>query len=124
MKKHWPVVIFLSVFFVLIASKLIFHPTPFFDWDESLYVQTGREMIEQNKFIMPVWQGSYWLDKPPLIPLIYGLIVKFFFFSSPEITTRIFSLLISIIILSFIYVFYNRVFKNRWLSTLTVAITA
>src|SRR3990167_9021171 len=124
MKKHWPIVIFLSIFFVLIASKLIFSSTPFFDWDESLYVQTGKEMIEQSKFLMPVWQGAYWLDKPPLIPLIYGLIVKLTFFSTPEITTRFFSLFISMVILSFIYVFYNRVFKNRWLATLTVVITA
>lgn len=124
MKKHWPVIIFLSIFFVLIASKLISHPTPFFDWDESLYVQTGKEMIEQNKFLMPVWQGTYWLDKPPLVPLIYGLILKLTFFSIPEVTTRLFSLFISIIILSFVYVFYNRVLKNRWLATLTVAITA
>ena len=124
MKKHWPVIIFLSIFFVLIASKLISHPTPFYDWDESLYVQTGKEMIEQNKFLLPVWQGTYWLDKPPLIPLIYGFIVKLTFFLTPEITTRLFSLLISIIILSFVYVFYNRILKNRWLATLTVAITA
>ncbi len=124
MKKHWSVIIFLSIFFVLIASKLIFHPTPFFDWDESLYVQTGKEMTEQKKFLMPIWQGTYWLDKPPLIPLIYGFIVKLTFFSTPEVTTRFFSLFVSIIILSFVYVFYNRVFKNRWLATLTVAITA
>lgn len=124
MKKHWPVVIFLSIFFVLIANKLIFHPTPFYDWDESIYIQSGKEMIEQKSFLTPIWQGTYWLDKPPLIPLIYGIIVKFTFFSTPEITTRFFSLFISIVILSFIYVFYNRVFKNRWLATLTVAITA
>ena len=54
MKKHWPVIVFLSIFFVLIAGKLIFNPTPFFDWDESLYVQTGKEMIEQNKFLFSV----------------------------------------------------------------------
>lgn len=124
MKKHWPIIVFLSIFFVLIAYKLIFNSTPFFDWDESLYVQTGKEMIEQNKFLMPVWQGNYWLDKPPLIPLIYGLITKFVFFLPPEISTRLFSLFISIVILTFVYVFYNQVLKNRWLSTLTVAITA
>src|SRR3989339_1230933 len=124
MKKHLPVVVFLSIFFVLIASKLIFHPTPFFDWDESLYVQTGKEMIQQNKFLMPVWQGTYWLDKQPLIPLIYGAITLFSPFSTPEITTRIFSLLISLMALSFVYAFYDRVFKNRWLATLTVAVTA
>lgn len=124
MKKHWLIIIFLIGHFCLIAFKLISHPTPFFDWDESLYVQTGKEMIEQNKFLMPVWQGSYWLDKPPLIPLIYGLISKLTFFSTPEITTRLFSLFVSIIILVFVYVFYNRVLKNPLLSTLTVAITA
>ena len=105
MKKHWPLVLFLIFYFSIIAFKLISHPTPFFDWDESLYIQTGKEMIEQSKFLMPVWQGAYWLDKPPLIPLIYGLITKLTFFSTPEITTRIFSLIISIIILGFIYVF-------------------
>lgn len=124
MKKHWPVIVFLSIFFVLIASKLVFSSTPFFDWDESLYVQTGKEMIEQNKFFMPVWQGTYWLDKPPLIPLVYGVITKFISFLPPEISTRLFSLFISMIILSFVYIFYNRVLKNRWLSTITVAITA
>lgn len=124
MKKHWLLIVFLSIFFVLIASKIIFSPTPFFDWDESLYVQTGKEMIEQNKFLFPVWQGSYWMDKPPLIPLIYGFITKFVFFSKPEVTTRLFSLLVSIVNLSFVYIFYNRVLKNRWFSTLTVAITA
>ncbi|HEX7543085.1 MAG TPA: hypothetical protein VF385_03315 [Patescibacteria group bacterium] len=124
MKKHWPIIIFLSIFFVLVASKLISHPTPFYDWDESIYVQAGKEMINQKSFLTPIWQGTNWLDKPPLVPLIYGVITKFVFFSTPEITTRFFSLFISIVILSFIYVFYNRVFKNRWLATLTVAITA
>lgn len=124
MKKHWPVIVFLSIFFVLTANKLIFSPTPFFDWDESLYIQTGKEMIEQNKFLFPVWQGAYWMDKPPLIPLLYGFIAKFAFFSKPEITTRLFSLFVSIINLSFVYIFYDRVLKNRWLSTLTVVITA
>ena len=124
MKKHWPVIIFLSIFFLLIAYKLIFHSTPFYDWDESIYIQAGKEMIAQKSFLTPLWQGTYWLDKPPLIPLIYGLIAKLTFISTPEITTRFFSLFISIIILIFIYIFYNRVFKNRWLATLTVAMTA
>ena len=124
MKKHWPLVLFLIFYFSIIAFKLISHPTPFFDWDESIYIQAGKEMIQQKQFITPLWQGTNWLDKPPLIPLIYGIIAKLIFISTPEITTRLFSLFISIVVLAFIYVFYNRVFKNQWLSTLTVAITA
>ena len=124
MKKHWPLVLFLIFYFSIIAFKLISHPTPFFDWDESIYIQAGKEMIQQKQFITPLWQGTNWLDKPPLVPLIYGIIAKLIFISTPEITTRLFSLFISIVVLAFIYVFYNRVFKNQWLSTLTVAITA
>lgn len=123
MKKHWPIIVFLSIFFVLIANKLISHPTPFYDWDESIYIQAGKEMINQRSFLTPMWQGTNWLDKPPLIPLIYGLIAKLSFVA-PEISTRLFSLFISVIVLTFIYLFYSRVLKNSWLSTLTVAITA
>src|SRR3989344_2813578 len=124
MKKHWPVTLFLIFFFLVIAYKIIFQPTPFYDWDESLYVQTGREMIEQKKFLFPVWQGTYWLDKPPLIPLLYGIILKLSFGLPPEITTRFFSLIVSVFVLVFVYNFFNRVLKNNFLSTLTVAVTA
>ena len=124
MKKHWPVTLFLIFFFLVIAYKIIFQPTPFYDWDESLYVQTGREMIEQKKFLFPVWQGTYWLDKPPLIPLLYGIILKLSFGLPPEITTRLFSLIVSVFVLVFVYNFFNRVLKNNFLSTLTVAVTA
>lgn len=124
MKKHWPVILFIVVFFLTIAYKIIFQPTPFYDWDESLYVQTGKEMIEQKKFFFPVWQGTYWLDKPPLIPLLYGIILKLSFIGPPEITTRLFSLIVSVAVLAFVYVFYNRVLKNRILTTIVVAITA
>lgn len=124
MRKHWPVVVFLIFFFLIIAGKIIFHPTPFYDWDESLYVQTGREMIEQNKFLFPVWQGVYWLDKPPLIPLLYGAILKFSLGLPPEVTTRLFSLIVSVAVLGFVYTLFNRVLKNTFLSTLVVAITA
>lgn len=124
MKKHWPVILFLIFFFLVIAYKIVFQPTPFYDWDESLYVQTGKEMIEQKKILFPVWQGTYWLDKPPLIPLLYGAIVKLSFGLPPEITTRLFSLIVSIAVLFFVYKFFNRVLKNHFLSTLTVAITA
>ncbi len=116
--------IFISFYFLAVGSKLIAHPTPFYDWDESLYVQTGKEMLQNNYFLFPVWQGIPWLDKPPLIPLMYGLIMKIFFFVPPEISTRIFTLAISLIVVSFIYVLYYRVTRNRFTSGLAAALTA
>lgn len=124
MKKHWPIIVFIIIFFLIIAYKLIAHPTPFYDWDESLYVQTGKEMIEQKKFLMPVWQGTYWLDKPPLIPLIYGTIIKLSFSFPPEVTTRIFNLMVACFVLVLIYIFYQKIIKDPLLTTLVTAITA
>jgi 4-amino-4-deoxy-L-arabinose transferase-like glycosyltransferase len=111
-KKNILVILFLTVYFFALGYKIIHQPTPFYDWDESLYVQTGKEMIEQNKFLMPVWQGNYWLDKPPLIPLIYGAIARLSFSIPPEISTRILSLIIAITVLVLVYVFYQRVIKT------------
>jgi len=124
MKKHWPLIILIVLYFSFIAYKLVAHPTPFYDWDESLYVQTGKEMIEQKKFLLPVWQGAYWLDKPPLIPLIYGIIIKLSFSLPAEITTRLFNLTIACLVLILVYIFYQKIIKNSLFATLVTAITA
>lgn len=81
-------------------------------------------MIQNNYYLFPMWQGVPWLDKPPLIPLVYGVIEKFFYFIPPEVSTRMFTLLISIVLLSFVYTLYNKLFKNQTLSTLAVVTTA
>jgi len=124
LKKHYLIILFLSFYFCLIAFKIIWHPTPFYDWDESLYMQTGKEMIQNKYFLFPMWQGSIWLDKPPLIPLVYASISSAFYFIPAEISTRMFTLLISIALLSFVYVLYNKLFKDQVLSTLSVIVTA
>ena len=124
LKKNTLIISFLFFFFVIVSYKLIFYPTPFYDWDESLYIQSGKEMFDNKYFLFPVWQGAPWLDKPPLIPFIYGLIIKLTPFISPELSTRIFTLPVSIIVLYFIYLLFNKVLKDKLLSTLGVSITA
>ena len=122
MKKHWPVILFLVLYFLITSYKLISHPTPFYDWDESIYAQVGREMVRQHSLV-PLWQGQYWLDKPPLTPLVYG-IVETFTPAAPEISTREFTLILSIAVLALTYVFYYRLVKNTAIPLLTVIITA
>ncbi len=122
LKKHFLLVLFLSFYFAVTAYKFIHTPTPFYDWDESIYAQVGREMVRQKSFV-PLWQGQYWLDKPPLAPLAYG-IVETIIPVAPEISTRIFTLLLSIAILALTYVFYYRLTKNKIIPLLTVIITA
>ena len=123
-KKNPLLFLFLLLYGATLSYKLISAQTFFYDWDESLYIQTGKEMIEKRFFLFPVWQGQPWLDKPPLVPLLYGVIMKFFYFAPAEITTRLFTLLISIIVLIFVYILYYRVIKDRFTAFLTVMVTA
>lgn len=123
-KNNYPFVLFCFIYFSIIAFKVIFKPTPFFDWDESLYIQTGKEMLLNKYFLAPVWQGIPWLDKPPLVPFLYGLIMKIFFFIQPEISTRLFTLTVSIFLLFLIYKLYYRVLKETWATALVTAATA
>jgi len=123
-KKHWPLFIFLLTLFFGLFYKIVFNIKPFYDWDESLYVQTGREMFSRNYFLFPVWQGKIWFDKPPLVPFLYGLVAKIFFFVPPEISTRLFTVIIAMVVLTFIYILYLKVVKNSLITTLIVALTA
>ncbi len=123
-KKNYPFVIFSLIYFIALAWKIIFKVTPFFDWDESLYVQTGKEMFGHKYFLAPVWQGVPWLDKPPLVPLIYGLVMKIFFFIQPEISTRLFTLCVALLVLYFIYKLYFKALAETWIATMAVAATA
>ena len=124
LKKNYLIILFLIFFFAIISYKLIYIPTPFYDWDESLYIQTGNEMIQNNYYYFPIWQGDVWLDKPPFVPLLYAFVAKAFYFVPPEISTRMFTLIITITLLSFTYVLYNKIFKDQFLATLAVATTA
>lgn len=123
-RNHIAFTFFLIIFITVIGNKLITTPTPFYDWDESLYIQNGREMIEAGYFVMPLWQGEVWLDKPPLIPLLYGTVAKISFFTQPEISTRVFSLLIASVVLTMTYALYYQITKKKYIALLTSVITA
>ncbi len=124
MRKNWLVILFIAVFFFASAYKIVRFPTPFYDWDESIYVRSGLEMVNA-KSLVPLWQGRIWLDKPPLIILVYGLITKWSTTTfPPEVSTRLFTLAIAAVVMGLMYVLYQRVLKNQILSTLVVAITA
>jgi 4-amino-4-deoxy-L-arabinose transferase-like glycosyltransferase len=122
-KKHLGLVLFLLGFGSLLFYKLVFFSKPLFDWDESLYVQNGLEMLKHRSFLVPVWQGQPWLDKPPLSPLLLGLVAKY----CPlpvEISTRLYTLFLSLIALILAYKLYLKAQLNRLLAVVTVVITA
>lgn len=116
--------LYLLIYFVVLALKIIIYKTPFYDWDESLYIQSGLEMFKYSYFLFPVWQGMPWLDKPPLIPFLYASIVKIFYFVQPEISSRLFTLFIGLIVLLLLYIFYKRIINDNFFSATVVVITS
>lgn len=128
LKQHYLLVIFLSIYFLITAYKLINYPTPFFDWDEGINAQVAKETIGNNSLV-PLWQGATWLDKPPLPFIFFGTIMKLTPFIAPEISLRIVSLLLSIISLVFVYALYIKAAKSaskvhKLIAVLAVMITS
>lgn len=119
---HLPFIIFLTGFFLLVVYLTIKRSAPFYDWDESIYAQVGREMMRTKSFFVPIWQGRPWLDKPPIPSLFYGIVELLPF--TPEITTRIATLILSCATLVLLYILGLRVTKSKIISLLSIIITA
>jgi len=122
-KKNKLIFLYLISYVSIISYKIILHPWPFYDWDESIYIEVGREMV-RHKSLIPFWQGHIWLDKPPLVMFIYGWLNHFFFFIQPEIISRLFNLFLVFILLIFLYIFYKKISKSRYIALLTVILTS
>ncbi len=121
--EHSLLIIFLVFYFLIIAFKLLSHPTPFFDWDESINAQVGREMITHHS-IVPLWQDKVWLDKPPLPFLLFGIIMKITPFAAPEVSLRFLALVLSTIALILIYSLFLQASKNKFVALVTAIITS
>lgn len=122
MKKHIILFIFLFIFTSLHFYKVISHVIPFFDWDEGIYAQVGREMIREQSYLVPLWQGKVWLDKPPLPPLVYG--VAGLMPIAPEIAMRMVSVLLTAVVLALFYMFAYRVSSSALVAITSTIITS
>ncbi len=117
--QHIGLFVFLTIYLLLLGYKIIFHPTPFYDWDESLYVQTGKEMLQNKIYYLPVWQNQLWFDKTPFVSLFYGTLDSIRIIPS-EISTRLAALLVSLINLMFVYFLFLRAVSKKLVSLLSV----
>ena len=71
----------LAVVVVLIASVLLFlrlGSQPLVDWDESVYAQVSKEMIQTGDWLTTHWGGSLFFDKPPLYMWVEGSLFQTF----------------------------------------------
>jgi 4-amino-4-deoxy-L-arabinose transferase-like glycosyltransferase len=90
------VIFFLLAFFAFIVFYNL-NATPLENWDESFYAEAAKQMIKTHQFILPFFNGQWFLDKPPLQLWITALIGSVFGLS--ELTVRAPSALSAFIIM-------------------------
>ena len=119
-KKHFFFIVFILFFLSINSYKVISDVRPFYDWDESIYVQLGKEMIKAHSPV-PLWQGKVWLDKPPLVPFAYGLMTLLPV--QNEVSMRVLTVLLSAVAFTLIYLFAVQYSRSVVVALTTVIIT-
>lgn len=119
---HAGIVIFLIIYLLILTLKVINKPMPFLSWDESIYLEVGEEMIEEQSLV-PLWQGQPWFEKPPLVPLLYATVSKSIPVA-PEVSTRLLSVLMTGVALALLYVFFLKAQKSALLALFVTIATA
>ena len=92
------------------------------DWDEGIYAQVSREMLRTG-WLVPHWNSSLWLEKPPLTFWITALFYKLFGVS--EFTARLGSALAGIALVKLLHYWLLRTCDRltAWLSTVILLST-
>lgn len=119
--KHLLFTLLFICYSLTIGQRIVTNPTPFYDWDESIYVQVGKEMVKNGSFT-PLYRGEPWLEKPPLAPFLYGLATLAPL--APEVSTRLLSLIVSMGVIVLLYILLLRALQSALLATLITAATA
>ena len=92
-----------------------------FDWDEGIYAELGREIIQFKNLLTPSWNQHLWLEKPPGIAWTTALGMKFF--GVGEFGARFFMPLFAGLTLIFVFLIGKTLSDvySGWLATLLLA---
>ncbi|MEK7071220.1 MAG: glycosyltransferase family 39 protein, partial [Patescibacteria group bacterium] len=108
MKRFSKLFLFIFAFF---AFSMLLHlgRDLLFDWDECLYGQYAKEMVQSGHFLTNIWNGYIDLQKPPLyswllqLPLLFG---------RNEFTLRILTVFGALGIITSTYLFAKKYFSE------------
>lgn len=80
-------------------------------WDEAVYAEISREMLNSGNWIDLTWAKQKWSDKPPLYMWFTVLFYKMFGIN--EFSARLFSALCGIGLIIVTYFFASRLYSRR-----------
>lgn len=82
----------------------------FLDWDECIFAQQAKEMVQHNSFLTNHWNGIALFEKPPLTNWIIAMFYKG---GVSEFSARLGAVVASLLILLFIYLIGKKLFNSR-----------
>src|SRR5918992_5693634 len=71
---------FTVAFLVILAFTLLFArlERSALHFDEAIYAQVSKEIVERNEWLTPSWNGQLWFHKPPVFFWTTALLFKLF----------------------------------------------
>lgn len=118
--RYWEIagVVAIAAFVLLLKLGV----SPLADWDEAIYAQISREIVDRHSWIPLYWNFQPWFEKPPL--LMWTTALFFDLFGVSEFWARAVSALSGIGVCVVMFVFAKRLgnVRTAWL-TVTVLLT-
>ncbi len=113
--------------FILFTIGMMMHLAgtwmlPLIDRDETYYSEVSREMNERGDYIVPYFNGSIWLEKPPL--LYWGQCVSYRIFGENDFAVRFPGVLASVLTALVVFGFCRRLYDERTAWRASLAFTA
>ena len=109
MKKIYPYLLLATACFVMFFWKL--GATPITGLDEGLYAECSREMVSSGNYIVPMQNGEYFFDKPPLIYWLQCAGIHLFGINS--FAVRLPSAVSALILVGLVLCFGSKLFGKR-----------
>lgn len=116
-KKIFTALIFLFFFFGLLFRLNQLNKQPFYDWDEAIYAQVAKEII-QNHSLKTSFNDHPWLNKPPLSHLLIAF--SFLATNYSEFYARLLFALFSLATAFFTFKLAKKLFKDDFVALLSV----
>jgi 4-amino-4-deoxy-L-arabinose transferase-like glycosyltransferase len=98
--------------FALLSFILLFRlgATPIYILDEAKNAQCAREMMENNNWIIPTFNGELRTDKPPLH--YFFMIAAYKIFGTTEFAARFFSVLMGLLTVLFTFLYTKKLYNT------------
>ncbi|MBA3438693.1 MAG: glycosyltransferase family 39 protein [Pyrinomonadaceae bacterium] len=74
--RYWPVFLLCSLTALALLWQL--GKSSLLSWDEAIYAQVSKEMVQSGNWLTPHWQYKPWFHKPPLLMWLTAIFFSLF----------------------------------------------